>query len=141
VETINVVAAIIRNEKQEILLVLRPSNKSFGDYWELPGGKINVDEKPEKAIIREIKEELNLDLVNPTFFSHHQTIQNDKLIKIDTFLSHINQSRFELKEHQDFLWISSIQQLPMNTIPVDVEILEKYFERNTNDLQNTSSIE
>ena len=140
-ETINVVAAIIRNEKQEILLVLRPSNKSFGDYWELPGGKINDGEKPEKAIIREIKEELNLYLVNPTFFSHHETIQNDKLIKIETFLSHINQPRFELKEHQDFLWISSIKQLPMNTIPVDVEILEKYFERNTNDLQNTSSIE
>ena len=140
-ETINVVAAIIRNEKQEILLVLRPSHKSFGDCWELPGGKINVDEKPKNAIEREIKEELNLSLVNSTSFSHHETIQNEKLIEIDTFLSHINQPTFELKEHQDFLWISSIQQLPMNTIPVDVEILEKYFERNTDDLQNASSLE
>ncbi|OFZ20043.1 MAG: pyrophosphohydrolase [Bdellovibrionales bacterium RBG_16_40_8] len=55
-----VVAAIMRREKN-ILLGLRPEGGSLAGLWELPGGKIELGEQPERALARELKEELNID--------------------------------------------------------------------------------
>ena len=59
-----VVSIALINEINEILLSKRPKNKHLGGYWEFPGGKIETNETPEQAIIREIKEELNIDINN-----------------------------------------------------------------------------
>ena len=59
-----VVSIVLINDVNEILLSKRPKNKHLGGYWEFPGGKIETDETPGQAIIREIKEELNIDINN-----------------------------------------------------------------------------
>ena len=59
-----VVSIALINEFDEILLSKRQKNKHLGGYWEFPGGKIETNESPEKALIREIKEELNIDINN-----------------------------------------------------------------------------
>ena len=59
-----VVSIVLINEVNEILLSKRPKNKHLEGYWEFPGGKIETNESPEKALIREIKEELNIDINN-----------------------------------------------------------------------------
>lgn len=57
--------AIIKNNKGEILLLRRAITDIFcPDCWSLPGGKIEVGEKPEEAVIREVKEETNLNITN-----------------------------------------------------------------------------
>ena len=53
-EKINVVVAVIKNEEGKILIVQRNLKKSQGGLWEFPGGKIEVGESREAAIIREI---------------------------------------------------------------------------------------
>lgn len=57
---IPVVAGIIRKD-QEVLLGLRPENKSLPGYWEFPGGKIEFGESPEQALQRELQEELDIE--------------------------------------------------------------------------------
>lgn len=57
---IHVVAAVIRNAKQEVLLALRPSDKHMGGLWEFPGGKCEADEHPQQALARELQEELGI---------------------------------------------------------------------------------
>ena len=59
-----VVSIALINEVNEILLSKRPINKHLEGYWEFPGGKIETNESPEQALIREIKEELNIDINN-----------------------------------------------------------------------------
>ena len=59
-----VVSIALVNELNEILLSKRPKNKHLGGYWEFPGGKIEANEAPEQALIREIKEEINIDINN-----------------------------------------------------------------------------
>lgn len=58
-----------------ILLAQRPAHKSMGGLWEFPGGKIEVDESPEAALIRELHEELDINTsescLAPLSFASH----------------------------------------------------------------------
>ena len=59
-----VVSIALINDVNEILLSKRPKNKHLCCYWEFPGGKVETNEAPEHALIREIKEEINIDINN-----------------------------------------------------------------------------
>ena len=50
------------NEKNEVLISLRKNKKEYDGCWEYPGGKVEKDETLEQAVIREIKEEINLEI-------------------------------------------------------------------------------
>ena len=68
-------SAIIRNKKNQILIMSRKKKQSFRDCWEFPGGKLNNYETYLEALVRELKEELNIkinikELVNYGFFKH-----------------------------------------------------------------------
>ena len=52
------------NAKSQILIAKRPSKKHLSGFWEFPGGKVEMGESPEKTVIREVKEELNIDINN-----------------------------------------------------------------------------
>lgn len=69
-----VVAAALTNEVGEILLQMRPEGRHMGGLWEFPGGKVEQGESPESALVRELKEELGIevalaDLIPLTFAS------------------------------------------------------------------------
>ena len=59
-----IVLLALVNEKNEVLISLRKNKKEYDGYWEYPGGKVEEDETLEQAIIREIKEEINLEISN-----------------------------------------------------------------------------
>ena len=65
---IDVVAAIITNSEGKILIAQRNLKKSQGGLWEFPGGKIEPNETPEEAIVREIKEKLNKEIKCNNYF-------------------------------------------------------------------------
>ena len=70
-----VVAAALIDADDRVLIAQRPKGKALADLWEFPGGKIDAGERPEEALIRELREELGI-LVKPaclaplTFASH-----------------------------------------------------------------------
>ena len=57
-----IVLLALVNEKNVVLISLRKNKKEYNGYWEYPGGKVEEDETLEQAIIREIKEEINLEI-------------------------------------------------------------------------------
>jgi 8-oxo-dGTP diphosphatase len=70
-----VVAVALIDREARVLLSQRPAGKSLAGLWEFPGGKIETGETPEAALIRELKEELGIDvtascLAPLTFASH-----------------------------------------------------------------------
>ena len=58
---IYVSACVIIDANDKILISSREHKNDFSKYWEFPGGKIEINETPEECIIRELKEELNID--------------------------------------------------------------------------------
>ena len=59
-----VVSIALIDNNDQILISKRPEKKHLSGYWEFPGGKVEKNETPENAIIREVKEELNVDINN-----------------------------------------------------------------------------
>jgi 8-oxo-dGTP diphosphatase len=74
-----IAAIILENDNGEFLLALR-DNKSwipFPNHWDLIGGHVEEGETPEEALIREYKEELDLDLKEYTFFRKYECLTGD----------------------------------------------------------------
>jgi 8-oxo-dGTP diphosphatase len=72
---LTVVAVALVDPDGRVLLAQRPEGKAMAGLWEFPGGKIHPDESPEAALIRELKEEIDIDVTEAclapfTFASH-----------------------------------------------------------------------
>jgi 8-oxo-dGTP diphosphatase len=70
-----VAACALVDSDGRVLIAQRPANKDMAGLWEFPGGKVHSGERPETALIRELKEELDIDvseacLAPLTFASH-----------------------------------------------------------------------
>lgn len=109
-QKIGVTAFIHHDDK--VLLVKRSQNENFlPDYYEMPGGKAEFGETPEEALIREVKEELNLVIkVLKPYSTFSYTSSNDTkhtidiqfLVELDDNLKNIRLS----KEHDQFQLVS-----------------------------------
>jgi 8-oxo-dGTP diphosphatase len=74
-----IAAIILENDKSEILLYLRDNKPDipFPNYWDLIGGHVEEGETPEEALVREVKEELNIDLKEYTFYKKYECLTGD----------------------------------------------------------------
>ena len=102
---IEVVAGIIyKNNK--FLIAQRNLNKSQGGLWEFPGGKVEKDESYERALIREIKEELNADIEVNEYIGESIYQYPEKDIKLIFYKAKLLSDRIELLEHESYKWIT-----------------------------------
>ncbi len=70
-----VAACVLENEAHELLIAKRPPGRPLAGLWEFPGGKVEQGEEPEEALIREIREELGIEIakadLEPLTFASH----------------------------------------------------------------------
>ena len=95
-----IASIILENDNGEILLYLRDNKPSipFPHHWDLFGGHIEKGETPEQALVREIKEELNIDLNDFKFFKKYECMEGDAYPNIKyIYLGKINKSINQLK--------------------------------------------
>lgn len=74
-----IAAIILENDKNEILLYLRDNKPGipFPQHWDLIGGHVEEDETPREALVREVKEELDIDIKDFTFFREYVVNEGD----------------------------------------------------------------
>ena len=97
------------NDENKILLGKRPVGKPFENLWEFPGGKVKSNETAEDAVIREVKEEINIDLkmncLAPFTFSTFNN-KNYSLI-ILLFISRIWDLEPKSIFHSELKWVKA----------------------------------
>lgn len=100
----NVVAAIIKKNNL-YLIVKRNKNKHLGLKWEFPGGKVQYNETYKEALVREIKEELNI-IINVHEKIAEEKYKDDKIdIVLHYYLCTQKNGIIQLNEHENFAWI------------------------------------
>lgn len=122
-KTIRVVAAIILDEGK-----IFATQRGYGEFkggWEFPGGKIEPNETPEAAIVREIKEELDtevqvielLDTVEYDYPKFH--------LSMDCFVCQVRSGDLVLKEHKAAVWLTKDALYSVDWLPADRVLIEK----------------
>jgi len=137
---LKVTCALIISQNK-ILVAQRNSNTDHPFQWEFPGGKLNHNETPEDCIIREIREELEIEIgIKESMI----TVKHDygfRQIKLIPFLCVIKSGSIKLNEHNDFKWLSLENLNETDLVEADKKfiqlsenqkILEKYFWKNKN---------
>jgi 8-oxo-dGTP diphosphatase len=121
---LKVVCAVI-NFNDKILVVQRSEKMSLPLKWEFPGGKIERGETYEECIIREIKEELNIDItiekkLTPTFFDY-PTVS----IELIPFLVNYITGKLELKEHKNYKLLNINELISLDWAEADLPIVKE----------------
>ena len=128
--TKHVSAAIITRAsgaRTEIFATQR-GHGEYKDWWEFPGGKIEPRETSAEALIREIKEELDAELVIDEFFCPVEYDYPDFHLYMDCFLSHLEDEP-RLLEHEAARWLAPEEFGQVRWLGADIEVLEKLKER------------
>lgn len=122
---IEVVAAIIQHQNK-ILCCQRKDNKLqyLSEKWEFPGGKLEEGESKEVGLIREIKEELNMDISSPSFALTVQHTYPDFKLIMHCFYVVTNRQDFELHAHNDAKWLSKHDLINLDWAEADIPIVK-----------------
>ncbi len=102
-----VVAAALVDPDDRVLVARRPAGKAMAGLWEFPGGKMADGETPEAALIRELREELAIDVTESclapfTFASHDY---DDFHLMMPLYVCRVWQGTPRAREGQDLKWL------------------------------------
>lgn len=121
-KALRVAAGLIRHGDLWLVARRGPGMKMPG-YWEFPGGKIEPGESPEAALVREIKEELDLT-VTPTKVLGEFPFEYDfGKISLIAIIATSATMDLSLREHESARWLKMDQIRGLNLAPADEPIL------------------
>ncbi len=119
-----VVAALIF-EDGKFMICQRPAHKARGLLWEFAGGKVEKGETKENALIRELREELDITVAVEDIFMDVVHTYPDLQVHLTLFHAKIVQGRPKKIEHHDIRWITPEQIGQYAFCPADDEILRR----------------
>lgn len=121
-KTHEVVAAVIVDGDK--VLAARRGSGSFKGGWEFPGGKMEQGETREQALIREIKEELNADIIVGELITTVNYEYPKNHLIMHCYFCELSNSNIELLEHSEMKWITDKDMDNLDWLPADVEVVE-----------------
>ncbi|MBQ3514504.1 MAG: (deoxy)nucleoside triphosphate pyrophosphohydrolase [Lachnospiraceae bacterium] len=127
-KTIRVVAAVIKAINEEGESIIFATQRGYGDLkggWEFPGGKMEEGETPQEALVREIKEELDTEILVGELID---TIEYDYPtfhLSMDCFWAEIVSGDLVLKEHEAAKWLTKDELDSVEWLPADITLIGK----------------
>ena len=129
--TIKVVAAVIYDSFKNTKKIFATA-RGYGEFkgkWEFPGGKVEPGEKAQQALVREIKEELDVQIKVEELID---TIEYDYPtfhLSMDCFWCSIVDGKITLKEAESAKWLSKNDLYSVDWLPADKAMIEIIAER------------
>ena len=119
---IEVVAAIIR--KGDKIFATQRGYGEWKDWWEFPGGKMEVGETPEEALVREIREELSAEIsVGKLFYTVKWDYPKFHLT-MHCYLCSLVTEALHLNEHEAARWLTKDELDSVRWLPADIQVIE-----------------
>lgn len=122
----HVAAAIIKNKEGKILICQRSEKSSLCPLmWEFPGGKVELNESLQECLIRECKEELEINISIKDLFIETTHIYSDREFKFTFFTSEIVNGNIKNNVHKTTKWVSPSELNKYTFCPADVPVVDK----------------
>ncbi len=120
-----VVAVALIDADNRVLIAQRPEGKQLAGLWEFPGGKLDAGERPEQALIRELQEELGIEVkeacLAPLTFASHA--YDDFHLLMPLYICRRWQGTVTAREGQTLAWVraNKLRDYPMP--PADIPLI------------------
>ena len=125
VKTVIVVAAVLVDIDGRVLVAQRPAGKAMAGLWEFPGGKLEPGELPETALVRELNEELGIDLsescLAPLTFASH--LYDDFHLLMPVFVARQWKGEPRGLDGQALKWVWPVRLADLPMPPADVPLV------------------
>ena len=120
---IKVVAAIIRKDRS--VFATQRGYGNYKDWWEFPGGKLEPGESPEAAAVREIREELGVEVKAERFLKTTVHEYEEYHVILHCWLCTITGGELTLKEHEAAKWLAEDEYGKVRWLPSDLAVLDE----------------
>ena len=120
-----VVACALIDVDKRVLIAQRPEGKTLAGLWEFPGGKVEPGERPEQTLIRELHEELGIDVSEPclaplTFASHpYETFH----LLMPLYICRRWEGQAMAREGQNLAWVRATKLRDYPMPPADLPLI------------------
>jgi len=125
-----VVAAALVDVDGRVLIAERPEGRSMAGLWEFPGGKVGPDESPEAALVRELREELSIEVcetcVAPFTFASHAYEKFHLLMPL--YLCRRWEGTIVPREGQRVKWVRAARLADYPMPPADLPLIPMLFD-------------
>jgi len=126
---IDVSCAIIKNKEGRVLVTQRSAIMILPLKWEFPGGKVEVNETAEESLIREIREELNIEIKITQVLRPYIHAYPNLTIRLMPFECMHQSGTIKLVEHANFLWLELAELESLDWAEADLPILFDYLKQ------------
>ena len=120
---VKVVAAII--QKEDKIFATQRGYGEFKDGWEFPGGKIEMGETSQQALMREIKEELDTEIEVGDLIDTVEYDYPEFHLSMECFLCNVKSGNLNLKEHEAAKWLTKENLDTVEWLPADKGVVEQ----------------
>jgi 8-oxo-dGTP diphosphatase len=128
-----VAAAALFDSAGRVLICQRPAHKQLGGLWEFPGGKVEHNEAPERALVRELKEELDLTVepedLDPYAFASHAYADFHLLMPLYVVTRWQGVVKLDPNAAQAMKWAPPAELREHAMPPADIVLIDRLIER------------
>ena len=122
--TVQVVgAAVLRNDPPRVLACRRVDPPQLAGLWEFPGGKVDPGESDREALVRELREELGVEVEPGERLGPEVPIRGTAVLRV--YLARIRSGEPQLLDHDEHRWLTADELDEVPWIPVDEPIVDQ----------------
>ena len=120
---IHVVAAVIVQEEK--VFATQRGYGNYKDWWEFPGGKIEAGEMPEQTLVREIREELAVEITVDKYLTTVEYDYPEFHLSMACYWCSVKEGHLTLLEHEAARWLPLDDLRQVNWLPADVLVVHE----------------